>query len=244
MSGAVLSGCSSASTGETAPATRTTTTDPAAPQKVAKVVNTFESLPKGDSLVATATAAKVQIHRSPGGAVGKTLDNPLEIGGPLTFLVTGQKGNWLKVHLPIRPNGATGWIDGNQVKLSTTPYRVVVSMKKHRLDLFEEGRRTARYPVGVGKSTTPTPPGEYYLTELIRPSNPDGVYGPYAFGLSAFSETLKSFAGGPGQLGLHGTNEPDKVGTDVSHGCIRLTNDVISKLARTLPLGTPVQIEA
>ncbi len=96
----------------------------------------------------------------------------------------------------------------------------------------------------MGKSTTPTPPGEYYLTELIRPSNPDGVYGPYAFGLSAFSETLKSFAGGPGQLGLHGTNEPDKVGTDVSHGCIRLTNDVISKLARTLPLGTPVQIEA
>jgi len=232
----MLSGCSSAE--PPAPSTQNT-------QSPAKVVSHPKTLPSGDSLVATAKEGKVAIHRSPGGPVEKTLDDPAGDGGsPLTFLVTQERDGWLKAHLPIRPNGATGWIAADQVTLSTTPYRLVVSMRKHRLELFEDGRRTARYPVGVGKSTTPTPPGEYYLTELIQPPDPDGVYGPYAFGLSAYSETLKRFAGGPGQLGLHGTNEPDKVGTDVSHGCLRLANDVITELAQTLPLGTPIEIEA
>jgi lipoprotein-anchoring transpeptidase ErfK/SrfK len=210
----------------------------------APVVSVLDSLPKGDSLVATAEAGRIKIHRSPDGPVGHTLSSPAGSAGPLVFLVLDERDGWLKVRLPIRPNGATGWVPADRVKLSTTPYRLVVSMKKHRLDLFQDGQRKARYPVGVGKSTTPTPPGEYYLAELIRPPDPHGVYGPYAFGLSAYSQTLTSFAGGPGQLGLHGTDEPDKVGTDVSHGCLRLKNAVITTLARTLPLGTPIQITA
>lgn len=67
---------------------------------------------------------------------------------------------------------------------------------------------------------------------------------PYAFGISGHSDTLKKFAGGPGQLGLHGTDQPDKLGTDVSHGCLRLSNEVITELAETLPLGTPIEIQA
>ena len=239
----MLSGCSasaSASGSSSGESTQNAVSqDPAAP-----VVSTFDRLPKGDSLVATAKVGKIAIHRSPGGAVGKSLSSSADSDGPLVFLVLAERDGWLKVHLPIRPNGATGWVSADQVTLSTTPYRLVVSMKKHRLDLFQDGQHKARFPVGVGKSTTPTPPGEYYLAELIQPPNPHGVYGPYAFGLSAYSETLKSFAGGPGQLGLHGTDEPDKVGTDVSHGCLRLKNAVITELAKTLPLGTPIEIEA
>jgi lipoprotein-anchoring transpeptidase ErfK/SrfK len=239
----MLSGCSS-TTSETSKTSGETTQSATSQDRTAPVLNTFDSLPKGDSLVATAKVSKIEIHRSPGGAVSKSLSGSADSAGPLVFLVTDERDGWLKVHLPIRPNGATGWVSVDQVTLSTTPYRLVVSMQKHRLDLFQDGQRKARYPVGVGKSTTPTPPGEYYLAELIQPPNPNGVYGPYAFGLSAYSETLKTFAGGPGQLGLHGTDEPDKVGTDVSHGCLRLKNAVITELATTLPLGTPIQIEA
>jgi len=79
---------------------------------------------------------------------------------------------------------------------------------------------------------------------LIKTPNPSGAYGPYAFGLSGFSDTLTTFNGGPGQLGIHGTNEPSAIGTQVSHGCIRMSNDDITRLARMLPLGTPVQIAA
>ena len=72
--------------------------------------------------------------------------------------------------------------------------------------------------------------------------DPNGPYGPYAFGLSGLSEQLTSFNGGNGRLGLHGTNEPDSIGQDVSNGCIRVANDVVIQLAELLPLGTPVQI--
>ena len=95
---------------------------------------------------------------------------------------------------------------------------------------------------GVGRSATPTPAGTYFITELLQQPSPRGSYGPFAFGLSAYSDTLTSYAGGPGQIGLHGTDAPSLVGTDVSHGCLRVTNDVITALARQLPLGTPVRI--
>jgi lipoprotein-anchoring transpeptidase ErfK/SrfK len=171
------------------------------------------------------------------------MHNPTAIGAPLTFLVLDSRPGWLKVQLPVRPNGSSGWIAQPEVMLSTTPYRLVISMTAHRLDVMYEGRRIARYPVGVGKVATPTPRGTYYLTELIKPPNPSGAYGPYAFGLSAFSDTLTTFAGGPGQLGLHGTDAPHGLGKDISHGCIRVANTVITQLAGELPLGTPITLQ-
>ena len=96
--------------------------------------------------------------------------------------------------------------------------------------------------VGVGKRSTPTPTGHYFLVELFKQSNPGGDYGPYAFGTSAYSNSLFSFGGGPGQIGLHGTNQPGLLGGDISHGCIRIRNAAIVRLAKILPLGTPLTI--
>ena len=171
------------------------------------------------------------------------MSNPTAIGAPLTFLVLERRPGWLQVQLPMRPNGSSGWVAQDEVRISKTPYRLVISMSRHRLDVIYQGRRIARHPVGVGAVATPTPKGTYYLTELIQPPDPSGPYGPYAFGLSAYSDTLQSFAGGPGQLGLHGTNTPDRLGQDVSHGCIRVANDVITRLAGQLPLGTPIDLQ-
>ncbi|GAB6898463.1 L,D-transpeptidase family protein [Kineosporia succinea] len=235
MAVALLTACSqAASTPTVAPATGGTGATTASPVEQ-------DVVEPGTSLVATATADRIEVHRSPGGPVSRKITRNT---GPITFLVMDRQDGWLKVHLPTRPNGATGWIARDEVGLSRTPYRLIVSMDDHELVLLRNDRKIDEFPVGVGKSTTPTPPGEYYLTELIRPPDPHGVYGPYAFGLSAHSETLQQFAGGPGQLGLHGTNEPDRLGHDVSHGCLRLANDVITELAKTLPLGTPVVIQA
>ena len=96
--------------------------------------------------------------------------------------------------------------------------------------------------MGVGRAVTPTPSGLYYVTELLKQPDPTGLYGPYAFGLSAHSDVLHEFAGRNGILGLHGTNFPQGIGTDVSHGCLRVSNRVILKLAHLLPVGTPVRI--
>jgi lipoprotein-anchoring transpeptidase ErfK/SrfK len=102
----------------------------------------------------------------------------------------------------------------------------------------------AKYPVATGTRSTPTPRGLYYIVELLRPSSPDGSYGPFSFGLSAHSNVLKTFMGADGRVGLHGTNQPGLIGTSVSHGCIRLRNAAIRRLARILPLGTPVYVRS
>ena len=78
--------------------------------------------------------------------------------------------------------------------------------------------------------------------ELLRPPDPDGPYGAYAYGLSGFSNVLSRFNGGDGVIGIHGTNDPSGLGKDVSHGCIRMSNAGITKLARILPLGVPIEI--
>jgi lipoprotein-anchoring transpeptidase ErfK/SrfK len=96
--------------------------------------------------------------------------------------------------------------------------------------------------VAVGASSTPTPRGTFYVTSLLRQPDPTGGYGPYAFGLSGYSPVIKHFAGGPGQIGLHGTNASWSIGQSVTHGCIRVSNRVITMLAGKLPLGTPVVV--
>jgi lipoprotein-anchoring transpeptidase ErfK/SrfK len=195
------------------------------------------------SVVASVKGPSIGVYRSPSsGNPYTTLDNPNLDGAPLVFLVRKMKSGWARVLLPIRPNGSTGWIKLSDVKLAGHNYRLNIDLVSHRLTVYKASKRILKTPVGVGRAVTPTPPGLYYITELLKQPDPTGTYGPYAFGLSAHSNVLNEFAGADGVLGLHGTNFPQGIGTDVSHGCIRLSNRAITKLARTLPVGTPVHI--
>jgi len=201
--------------------------------------------PSTRSTVAQATVRRVGVYTTLGAAApSRTLANPQPSGAPLVFLVQEQRQGWVRVLLPVRPNGSSGWIRAAQVHLSHHDYRIVVALGAHTITVYRGTRVIDREPVGVGRKDTPTPGGLYYIKELLRPPDPNGPYGVYAYGLSGFSNVLTSFAGGDGVVGIHGTNDPSGLGKDVSHGCIRMSNAGISKLARTLPLGVPVQIVA
>jgi lipoprotein-anchoring transpeptidase ErfK/SrfK len=199
----------------------------------------------GMSEVAHVRARRLAVYRSPGAkhaslVLGKRDGN----GTPRTFLVRATKGDWVRVFLPTRPNGSQGWVKRKTVRVYTNGYRLVVRLRSHELRLWRGDRMLAKYPVAVGTRSTPTPRGLYYIVELLQPSNPNGSYGPFSFGLSAHSNVLKRFAGGDGRVGLHGTNQPGLIGSDVSHGCIRLRNAAVRRLAKILPLGTPVYIRS
>jgi lipoprotein-anchoring transpeptidase ErfK/SrfK len=210
----------------------TTTTAPPAPETPA-------------SLVAHAVGEQVQVFGSPSEDEPTTaLDNPNENGAPLVFLVEQDQGDWLQVLLPIRPNGSTGWVRRADVTVASNPYRIDIALGAHTLALYEGDSLVSEHPIGVGTASTPTPGGKYYIKELLEPPSPDGPYGAYAYGLSGFSNVLDEFNGGDGVIGIHGTNDPSTIGTDVSHGCIRLTNEAITELVARLPLGTPVHIAA
>jgi lipoprotein-anchoring transpeptidase ErfK/SrfK len=172
------------------------------------------------------------------------LANPQPSGSPLVFVVIGSRGPWLHVRLPIRPNGSVGWIPARTVRVTYHRYRIVVRLHAHRITVYRGEQVVLTDAIGVGRFETPTPGGVYYTKELLRAPDASGPYGPYAYGLSGFSNVLTRFAGGDGVIGIHGTNQPWLIGHDVSHGCIRMRNASILKMVHLLPLGVPVEIRA
>jgi len=194
------------------------------------------------TVAAMAIGRTVEVFDTPDGAVTHQLSNPTTNGGPLVFLVRDAAPGWLNVYLPVRPNGSTGWIRATDVELSRHGYRMVIHLADHRLNVWDGDDIVLHASIAVGTERTPTPGGVFYIKELLQPPTDNGPYGSFAYGLSGYSNVLDSFAGGDGVVGIHGTNDPGSIGTDVSAGCIRLTNEQIEYLAGLLPLGTPVEI--
>ncbi|NUO97768.1 MAG: L,D-transpeptidase, partial [Nonomuraea sp.] len=173
----------------------------------------------------------------------RTITSPNDYGATRVFLVERDEGEWLQVLLPIRPNGSKGWIRAADVTLAETSYRVEIDRGAFRFTVYDGDRPVRTGKVATGEAGTPTPPGRYFFTELVKPVGDGGAYGAYAFGLSGFSPVLKSFAGGPGQLAIHGTDKPSAIGTRASHGCVRVGNDDITWMAKNLAIGTPVVVK-
>jgi lipoprotein-anchoring transpeptidase ErfK/SrfK len=194
------------------------------------------------ALIAEAVVGEVTVHVAPGEEVTHAFTHPTAVGAPLTFLVDEVADGWLRVLLPVRPNGSQGWIRTEDVTLARTPFRLEVSLGAFELTVHEGDEVRLVAPIGLGTDQTPTPHGRYFVTELLQPPDPDGPYGPYAFGLSGFSEVHRDFAGGQGVIGVHGTDDPGSIGRRASNGCIRVHNEVVAELATFLPLGTPVEI--
>ena len=170
-------------------------------------------------------------------------------GSPTSFLIQeayrdAANRTWLKVMLPRRPNGTTGWIRQDQVRLRPVVHEVEVDLSSRTARLLRDGRTEHSWPVGIGRQATPTPTGRFYLTVKLRPPQISSVYGAWALGLSAYSDVLDQFGTGDGQIALHGTSDPSDLGREVSNGCVRLANRAIASLAETLPLGSPVTIQA
>jgi lipoprotein-anchoring transpeptidase ErfK/SrfK len=197
----------------------------------------------GTSYVANARKSWLAVYSAPRPQRPSLfLRNRDTIGSPRALLVHTERKDWVRVFLPRRPNGITGWVPKKSVHLLKNPYRIQVRLRAHRLVLWKSDHVVLRTKTVVGKASTPTPTGMFFVTDLLRPHDPNGSYGPYAFNLSAHSRVFFHFAGGDGVVAIHGTDAPWLLGQSASHGCVRVRNAVIRRLARVLPLGTPVLI--
>jgi len=216
-----------------APTTTTTTTTPAP----VGAVTATQKVPE-------LTAYQDAVETSPPVTI---LTDKTEYNLPRTFLVTDQSSHpgWLNVLLPIRPNGASGWIKASDVTVGRSDYEIRIELGAHKLTLLKLGQPVLDSGAVIGADKTPTPVGKFYVTDpLDLHSQPNAGYGVFALGISGYSEVLTSFKGGPGQLAVHGTNTPSQVGQNISNGCVRVPNDVIEQIAAQAPLGTPVTIVA
>ena len=211
---------------------------------------TATTLPAGYSLAAQVKGSQIAIYEKPAApAPAKTLPNPWLLNEeadkqiPQVFLVEEQRQDgWVRVLLADRPNGSTGWVRASDVQLTPNPYHMRVTLGDRKITVFQGTNKTYEGEVAIGASDTPTPPGKYYTRVLIQAPDPNTVYGPFAYGLSAHSEVLTEFSGGDAEVGVHGNNDASVLGKNVTHGCIRMDNDEIIKLSKVLPLGTPVEI--
>ena len=177
-------------------------------------------------------------------ATGWSFDNPTSFKGPLTLLVTEQRGPWLKVLVPVRPNGGVGWVAAGDVTLSHVSQHIDLHIADRKLQYFNGAQLVTETQVVVGKDETRTPTGLFFITDKVPQSDPNGFYGPIALATSAYSEQLDEFDNGVPVIALHGTNRPELVGTAASNGCVRIPNDIVSQIAKDAPLGTPVNIYA
>lgn len=149
---------------------------------------------------------------------------------------------WLRVRLPGRPNGRTGWIRRHGTVASTTIWHVVVDTSERRVTVYRKGSLVRVFDAVVGKPSTPTPRGEFFVEEAVQLTAGEAG-APFALALSARSDVLQEFDGGPGQIALHGlANVGGVPGTAVSHGCVRLDGDAMHWLVVRIGPGVPVTI--
>ena len=170
-----------------------------------------------------------------------TPEGTLNVVQTLSGVVNQNGENWVRIRLPMLPNGRTGWVPRRTIG----PYNdiwthLVIDRKLFTATLYRKGRAIFTTRVGVGKPYWPTPAGEFYVRERITGFS-DPIYGPIAFGTNARSNVLTDWPGG-GFVGIHGTNQPEILPGRVSHGCVRMPNAAVLRLARLMPLGTSVTI--
>jgi lipoprotein-anchoring transpeptidase ErfK/SrfK len=171
------------------------------------------------------------------------------ITGALTTLpviarsIGADGARWLLVMLPGRPNGSTGWITEQGTRPLVTAWDIVVYLGARRVNAYSNGHLVRSFRAVVGKAATPTPTGQFFVEEALTMSAREPG-GPFALALSARSNALQEFEGGPGQIAIHGVeNLGGTLGTAASHGCIRLGTAAIEWLAARIAAGTPVSIE-
>jgi L,D-transpeptidase catalytic domain len=152
---------------------------------------------------------------------------------------TGQ--TWLRTRAPMRSTPTVGWVEATAFSPAHVVRTQLIVDRRHlRATLYRAGHRIWRSAIGVGKERTPTPPGHFWIRERLHTTDPNGPYGPWAFGTSAYSR-LSDWPGG-GVIGIHGTDQPGLIPGRPSHGCIRVPNAAIRRLAHLMPVGTPVRI--
>jgi L,D-transpeptidase catalytic domain len=161
---------------------------------------------------------------------------------PVLGRTRGEDGRlWVEVGLPVLPNNTTGWVPRNALGgYGVVLTRLVVDRSRLTATLFRNGSRVFEAPVGIGKVAWPTPSGTFIVRSRLT-SYRSPFYGPLAFGTTARSAVLTDWPAG-GFVGIHGTDRPDLLPGRVSHGCIRLRNADLLRLARLMPVGTPVTI--
>lgn len=263
----VASACSSGPSSSTAGPDDATTTTLLAPSPY---VSSFATARKPTLTVLTSPPAGITTSTTPNGStptpsrsglpaiprtglnsagVKKAADgieytNPTYYKNPLVVQVLDNQGDWLHVLVTARPNHTEGWVRADDVTLGATEFRLELDLSTFTLRVYKAATVFLETPVAIGRESTPTPVGRFFMTEIIKNPNDTTIYGAYILATNGYSETLDTFDGGLPQIAFHGTNQPELLGTKASNGCVRMSNEAVTRIAQNVPAGAPIEIFA
>lgn len=211
---------------------------------------TASSVPASQPLVVLRTDHDVHTRAAADTRVVETVSARRPLTGVPTILpVLGHAtdprgGRWLRVRLPGRPNGRSGWISAALTVASSTEWLLVLDLSARQVTVYRDGFVERRFRAVVGKPSTPTPTGRFFVEEAVAlTASAPGA--PFALATSARSNVLQEFEGGPGQIALHGTNNvTGALGSASSHGCVRVATAAIRWLAARIGSGVPLVIRS
>jgi lipoprotein-anchoring transpeptidase ErfK/SrfK len=227
----------------------------AEPERVAAAVPTTTTLPPTTTTTLPPTEVPPSTPLATPNGVIPTFDAPdgaeigtvgLWYGYAMTMPIVEERGAWLRIMMPERPNMSTAWVRRAEVTESATPFRIVVNLAETKLTVYQDGYELFSAPVGIGKDSTPTAPGSFFVAVISNPGPPG--YGPIVLDTNGHSEAIQSWEGsGDAITAIHGqisdasAAQIGTTGTKISNGCIRMHTADQLKLA-PVTLGTPVDI--
>lgn len=206
----------------------------------------FQATVTDDPTLAAYALGPLDVYESPASAEPwLTLDETTILETETVVgVVAPPEDGWVEVMLPIRPNGSTGWVRSEHVALYVVDSEIVVDLSDRQLTYLVDGVEVAATEVGIGSDHNQTPVGHFFVTDNVSLDDPHSPWGPHALGISARSDTITEFNGGDGIIGIHGTNNPGSIGENISLGCVRVPNDMITILHEMVPLGARVTVRA
>lgn len=247
-----LGACGSSSAGEATPSTSGTSSSASAAAKHKKLpeattATKIKAAPTDPAKDATKLTDGAVVHpRGRQTVYAKPGSDPFailptkELGNPTWVPVVERKHGWLRILLPSRPNGSTGWISKDKLKTAHSAWSADIDVDARKLTLTQDGEDVGTWPVAVGKHKTPTPEVRTFLMASIIDAE-QKQYTPIVLPLGAHSDTLDTFGGGPGTVAIHGWPDSSVFGHAVSHGCVRVPSDALKQL-RSVPLGSLIII--
>jgi L,D-transpeptidase catalytic domain len=187
---------------------------------------------------------QVGLRSSPGGQVIARVGHRTEFGSARFFWIQRVRGSWLGVPTPELPDGQLAWIKDDRfaLNISRNHFWITADLSERELELRYGNRVLDRFPVSVGSPGSPTPPGDYSITDALVGRGLGAWYGCCLLALSGHQPNLPPGWIGGDRMAIHGTNST--IGAANSSGCLRASDsDMVSLFAR-VPLGAPVFIRA
>lgn len=149
----------------------------------------------------------------------------------------------------LNPNDPTIF-PGTTLLIYEAEWRIEVYKENYVLLLMDGDKLFKLYPVAIGRQGR-TPEGEFVIkNHLFHPDwtppgrhipygDPENVLGTHWLGLRPTGETDSALSG----YGIHGTWEPDSIGSAASLGCVRMRNEDVAEVFDLVPNKTNVVIK-